>query len=62
MCDVFEERHSQSPLQASIVLSFGHTRTVNALDTCNPTIPKTCTIKDLAKRLGIRFGATLEDF
>jgi endo-1,4-beta-xylanase len=30
--------------------------------TCEPAVPETCTIADLARTLGLRFGATLEDF
>ena len=29
---------------------------------CNPAVPATCTLGDLAQRLGIRIGSTLEDF
>ena len=30
--------------------------------TCDPSVPTTCTLADLARELGIRIGATLEDF
>ncbi|MFM7252973.1 MAG: endo-1,4-beta-xylanase [Ilumatobacteraceae bacterium] len=30
--------------------------------TCDPAVPSTCTLGDLARRLDLRIGATLEDF
>lgn len=46
----------------TIVISVGVSNTSAATTTCAPLDPETCTLRELATHLGIRFGSTLEDF